>query len=111
MDEKTILIADDETLIRKLVKDFLKKDGFNIIEAANGEEALDLFNANKNKINLAILDVMMPIYDGWSVCREIRKQSTIPIVMLTARSEEADEVFGFELGADEYITKPWKIHW
>ena len=107
MENKTILIADDEPLIRKLVKDFLKREGFTILEAQDGKEALDLFKENKDKIDLAILDVMMPIYDGWSVCREIRKISRMPIVMLTARGEEADEVFGFDLGADEYITKPF----
>jgi two-component system response regulator ResD len=107
MENKTILIADDEPLIRKLVKDFLKREGYNILEAGDGKEALDLFKENKEKIDLVILDVMMPLYDGWSVCREIRKISKIPIVMLTARGEEVDEVFGFELGADEYITKPF----
>ena len=107
MENKTILMADDEPLIRKLVKDFLKREGFNILEAGDGKEAIDLFKENKDKIDLAILDVMMPIYDGWSVCREIRKISRMPIVMLTARGEEADEVFGFDLGADEYITKPF----
>ncbi|MGV8981632.1 response regulator transcription factor [Clostridium sp.] len=107
MDNKTIIIADDEPLIRKLVSDFLKREGFNIIEANDGKEAIELFKKNKDKIDLAILDVMMPEYDGWSVCREIRRISTIPIVMLTARSEEVDEVFGFDLGADEYITKPF----
>lgn len=107
MEDKTILIADDEPLIRKLVKDFLKREGFNILEAQDGKEALDIFKTDMDKIDLAILDVMMPIYDGWSVCREIRKASRIPIVMLTARGEEADEIFGFELGADEYITKPF----
>lgn len=107
MENKAILIADDEPLIRKLVKDFLKKEGFNILEAHDGKEALDIFKENRDKIDLVILDVMMPVYDGWSVCREIRKVSDIPIVMLTARSEEGDEVFGFDLGADEYITKPF----
>jgi len=107
MENKTIMIADDEPLIRKLVKDFLKREGFNIIEANDGSEAIELFKKNKDKIDLAILDVMMPVYDGWSVCRELRRISTIPIVMLTARSEEGDEVFGFDLGADEYITKPF----
>jgi len=107
MENKTILIADDEPLIRKLVKDFLKREGFNILEAQDGKEALDLFKENKDRINLVILDVMMPIYDGWSVCREVRKISRIPVVMLTARGEEVDEVFGFDLGADEYITKPF----
>lgn len=107
METKTILIADDEPLIRKLVSDFLKREGFNILEASNGEEALTIFNESKGNLNLVILDVMMPIYDGWSVCREIRKISPIPIIMLTARSQEADEVFGFDLGADEYISKPF----
>lgn len=107
MENKTILIADDEPLIRKLVKDFLRKEGFIILEAEDGKEALDIYKENKDKVDLAILDVMMPIYDGWSVCREIRKLSNIPIVMLTARGEEADEVFGFDLGADDYITKPF----
>lgn len=107
MEDKTILIADDEPLIRKLVKDFLKREGFNILEAQDGKEALDLFKENKDRINLIILDVMMPIYDGWSVCREVRKISRIPVVMLTARGEEVDEVFGFDLGADEYISKPF----
>ena len=85
MENKTILIADDEPLIRKLVKDFLRKEGFIILEAEDGKEALDIYKENKDKVDLAILDVMMPIYDGWSVCREIRKLSNIPIVMLTAR--------------------------
>lgn len=107
MDTKTILIADDEALIRKLVKDFLKREGFNLLEACDGKEALDIFNENKDTIDLVILDVMMPIYDGWSVCRNIRNISSVPIIMLTARSEETDEVFGFDLGADEYITKPF----
>ncbi|MBZ9634797.1 response regulator [Clostridium sp. FP1] len=107
MESKAILIADDEPLIRKLVKDFLKMEGFNIFEAQDGKEALDIFKENKDKIDLVILDVMMPVYDGWSVCREIKKISDIPIVMLTARGEEVDEVFGFDLGADEYITKPF----
>lgn len=107
METKRILIADDEPLIRKLVKDFLKKEGFTVIEAEDGKEAIDMFNENKGKLDLVILDVMMPIYDGWSVCREIRKTSDIPILMLTARGEESDEVFGFDLGADEYVTKPF----
>jgi len=107
VENKTILIADDEPLIRKLVKDFLKREGFNILEAQDGKEALKLFKESKDNIDLVILDVMMPVYDGWSVCREIRKMSAIPIVMLTARGEEVDEVFGFDLGADEYITKPF----
>lgn len=107
METKTILMADDEPLIRKLVKDFLKREGFNLMEAGDGKQALDLFQENIDKIELVILDVMMPIYDGWSVCREIRKTSKVPILMLTARTEEPDEIFGFELGADEYISKPF----
>jgi len=104
---KTILMADDEALIRKLVKDFLKREGFILLEASDGKEAMDIFNANTDKIDLVILDVMMPIYDGWSVCRQIRKTSKVPIIMLTAKSEEPDEILGFDLGADEYISKPF----
>ncbi|OPY58738.1 MAG: Transcriptional regulatory protein SrrA [Pelotomaculum sp. PtaU1.Bin035] len=106
MDTKeNILIADDEPRMIKLVSDFLKKDGYNVFVAENGRQALDIF-ADQH-IDLVILDVMMPEYDGWAVCREIRKTSHVPIIMLTARSEESDELFGFELGADEYITKPF----
>jgi len=104
---KTILMADDEALIRKLVKDFLKREGFILLEASDGKEAMDIFNANTDKIDLVILDVMMPIYDGWSVCRQIRKTSKVPIIMLTAKSEEPDEILEFNLGADEYISKPF----
>jgi two-component system, OmpR family, response regulator ResD len=104
---KTILMADDEVLIRKLVKDFLKREGFTLLEASDGKEAMDIFNKNIDKIDLVILDVMMPIYDGWSVCRQIRKTSKVPIIMLTAKSEEPDEILGFNLGADEYISKPF----
>lgn len=102
---KKILIADDEPRMTKLVSDFLKKDGYNVFVAENGRQALDIFN--DAQIDLVILDVMMPEYDGWAVCREIRKTAHVPIIMLTARSEESDELFGFELGADEYITKPF----
>lgn len=106
----SILIADDEARMRKLVKDFLKQKNFNIIEAEDGEQALKLYNENKNKINLVLLDVMMPKLDGWSVLRQIRQiDKTLPIVMLTARAEEQDELFGFELGVDEYITKPFSL--
>ncbi len=101
-----ILIADDEDRLRKLVCDFLKKEGLQTVEAADGKEALELFEQDA-EIDLIILDVMMPKYDGWAVCRIIRKSSSIPIIMLTARGEEADELFGFELGADEYISKPF----
>jgi DNA-binding response OmpR family regulator len=106
--DATILVVDDELRMRKLVKDFLKQKNFNIIEAEDGEQALNLFHENKNRINLILLDVMMPKLDGWSVLRQIRQiDKTIPIIMLTARSEEQDELFGFELGVDEYITKPF----
>lgn len=101
-----VLIADDEERLRKLVCDFLKKEGLQTVEAADGKEALELFEQDA-EIDLIILDVMMPKYDGWAVCRIIRKSSSIPIIMLTARGEEADELFGFELGVDEYISKPF----
>lgn len=100
-----ILVADDEERIRRLVCDFLKKEGIATLEASNGREALDIFS--QSPVNLVILDVMMPECDGWSTCREIRKESDVPIIMLTARGEESDELFGFELGADEYISKPF----
>lgn len=103
---KIILVADDEELIRKLVCDFLKREGYLTVEAADGREALELLDADPS-ICLVILDVMMPEYDGWAVCREIRRDSNIPIIMLTARGEETDELFGFELGADEYVSKPF----
>lgn len=108
MGNKKILVVDDEPLIRKLVKDFLKKEGFTIIEAEDGKQALDKFEEEPD-INLILLDVMLPIYDGWTVCREIRKKSRVPIIMLTARGQEFDELFGFEIGADEYITKPFSL--
>ena len=108
MSDVTILVVDDESRMRKLIKDFLVQKNYNIIEAQDGEEALKIYNENKNKIKLILLDVMMPKLDGWSVLRQIRQENkTIPIIMLTARSEEQDEVFGFELGVDEYITKPF----
>ncbi len=106
MDSIKILIADDEPRMRKLVRDFLVRSNFTVIEAANGEEALDKFVSDKD-IALIILDIMMPKMDGWECCREIRKLSRIPIIMLTAKSEEKDELLGFELGVDEYITKPF----
>ena len=102
---KKILIADDEPRMVKLVADFLKKDGHNVFVAEDGRQALNIFY--DQQVDLVILDVMMPEYDGWAVCREIRKTSRVPIIMLTARSEESDELFGFELGADEYVTKPF----
>lgn len=101
-----ILVVDDESRMRKLVRDFLQRKDYNVIEAENGEQAVDIFCSN-NDISLIILDVMMPVMDGWQVCREIRKLSDVPIVMLTAKSEEQDELLGFELGIDEYITKPF----
>ena len=107
MSEPVILIVDDESRIRKLVKDFLVKENFKTLEAKDGEDALNIFEENKNKINLILLDVMMPKLDGWSVLRQIRQESKIPVVMLTARGEEQDELFGFELGVDEYISKPF----
>lgn len=102
---KNILVADDEERMRKLVCDFLKKEGYTTFEADDGRKALKIF-ADQN-IDLLILDVMMPEYDGWAVCREVRKTSNVPIIMLTARGEESDELFGFDLGADEYISKPF----
>lgn len=106
MSELKILIVDDESRMRKLVKDFLIKRNYIVLEASNGEEAVDIF-CNDSSISLVILDVMMPKMDGWEVCREIRKHSTIPIIMLTAKSDEQDELLGFELGVDEYVTKPF----
>ncbi len=107
MPNNCILVVDDEQRMRKLIKDFLKAKGYSILEAEDGEEALEVFEENKNKIELILLDVMMPKLDGWSVLRQIRQESKIPIVMLTARGEEQDELFGFELGVDEYIAKPF----
>ena len=106
MDDLKILVVDDESRMRKLVKDFLIKDGYIVIEAGDGQQALDIFYEDKD-ISLIILDVMMPNRDGWEVCREIRKNSKVPIIMLTAKSEERDELLGFELGVDEYISKPF----
>ena len=102
-----ILIVDDESRIRKLIKDFLTKEGYKSLEAQDGEEALKIFEENENKISLVLLDAMMPKQDGWSVLRQIRQTSKVPVIMLTARGEEQDELFGFELGADEYISKPF----
>ncbi|MGE5557419.1 MAG: response regulator transcription factor [Bacillota bacterium] len=101
-----ILVADDELRMRKLIADFLKKAGYLVAEAGDGKQALEFFYSRPD-FDLVILDVMMPEYDGWAVCREIRRNSRVPVIMLTARSEERDELFGFELGADEYITKPF----
>ena len=103
----TILVVDDEQRMRTLLKDFLVKKDYEVIEAKDGEEALEIFNEMQDKLNLILLDVMMPKLDGWSVLRQIRQTSQIPIIMLTARGEEQDELFGFELGVDEYISKPF----
>lgn len=101
-----ILVIDDESRMRKLVRDFLTKKGYEVLEASNGEEAMDIFYEDK-EIDLLILDVMMPKMDGWEVCREVRKTSKVPIIMLTAKGDERDELLGFELGVDEYVTKPF----
>lgn len=106
MEQLKILVVDDEARMRKLVKDFLSVKGFTVLEASNGEEAVDLFFEQKD-IALIILDVMMPKMDGWETCRTIRKYSQVPIIMLTVRSEERDELQGFNLGVDEYISKPF----
>ena len=106
MDKLKILVVDDESRMRKLVRDFLVKNNFDVLEAGDGEEALNLFYADK-EIALIILDVMMPRMDGWQVCREIRQYSRVPIIMLTAKGEERDELLGFDLGVDEYISKPF----
>ena len=103
-----ILVVDDETRMRKLIKDFLVAKGYSILEAEDGEKAIEIYEQNQSKIKLILLDVMMPKLDGWSVLRQIRqKDKKIPIIMLTARGEEQDELFGFELGVDEYISKPF----
>ena len=107
MVNNCILVVDDEARMRKLIRDFLAAKGFSILEAEDGEKALEVFEENKNKITLILLDVMMPKLDGWSVLRQIRQESKVPIIMLTARGEEQDELFGFELGVDEYISKPF----
>lgn len=106
MDRIKILVVDDESRMRKLLKDFLEREGYRVIEAADGLEAMERFYEDK-EIALLILDVMMPNMDGWQVCREVRQSSKVPIIMLTARSEERDELQGFELGVDEYIAKPF----
>ena len=106
METPKILVVDDESRMRKLVRDFLEKKNFRVLEAGDGEEAMDIFYEEKD-IALLILDVMMPKMDGWQVCREIRKNSKVPIIMLTARGDERDELLGFDLGVDEYISKPF----
>ena len=100
MEKSKILVVDDESRMRKLVRDFLVKNYYEVVEASDGEEALDLF-FDQNDIDLVILDVMMPKMDGWQVCREIRAYSKVPVIMLTAKSDERDELMGFELGVDE----------
>ena len=106
MERLKILVVDDESRMRKLVRDFLVKTGYDVIEAGDGEEALDLFFKQKD-IALVVLDVMMPKMDGWQVCREIREYSKVPVIMLTARTDEQDELQGFQMGVDEYVTKPF----
>lgn len=107
MNNVTVLVVDDEARMRKLIKDFLVQKEFMVLEAEDGEKALEIFNEKENEIGLILLDVMMPKLDGWSVLRQIRQTSKVPIMMLTARGEEQDELFGFELGVDEYISKPF----
>ncbi len=107
MEGTYILVVDDESRMRKLLKDFLSAKGYQILEAEDGEKAIEVFEENRNKIKLILLDVMMPKLDGWSVLRKIRQESNLPVIMLTARGEEQDELFGFELGVDEYISKPF----
>lgn len=106
MEKLKILVVDDESRMRKLVRDFLVKQDFEVLEAGDGEMALDMFYQEKN-IALIILDVMMPKMNGWEVCREVRENSGVPIIMLTAKGDESDELLGFELGVDEYISKPF----
>ncbi len=106
MERRKILVVDDESRMRKLVKDFLVKSNYDVLEAEDGEQAVDLFFREKG-ISLVVLDVMMPLMDGWQVCKEIRAYSQVPIIMLTARGDEQDELQGFKLGVDEYISKPF----
>ena len=106
MEKLKILVVDDESRMRKLVRDFLVKQDFEVLEAGDGEKAVEIFYDNKD-IALIILDVMMPKMDGWEACREIRRYSQVPIIMLTAKSDEKDELMGFDLGVDEYISKPF----
>ena len=106
MDRIKVLVVDDESRMRKLVRDFLEREGFRVLEAKDGVEAMEFFYSDK-EIALLILDVMMPNMDGWQVCRGVRQTSDVPIIMLTARSDERDELQGFELGVDEYISKPF----
>ena len=108
MDSIKVLVVDDESRMRKLVKDFLSKKGYIVLEAGDGEEAVDIFMNNKD-IGLIILDVMMPKMDGWETCKEIRKFSQVPIIMLTAKGEEEDKIKGLSAGADDYVTKPFSV--
>ena len=103
-----ILVADDEQLIRRLIGDFLRKEGHEVLEAENGEDALALFEANKD-MELALLDIMMPEIDGWEVCRRIREKSDMPVMLVSARSQDFDQLMGFESGADDYVTKPFSL--
>ena len=107
MNDITIMVVDDESRMRKLIKDFLSQKDYKVIEAEDGEKAIQTYEEKRDKIDLILLDVMMPKLDGWSVLRQIRQKSNVPVIMLTARGEEQDELFGFELGADEYISKPF----
>ena len=106
MSDLKVLVVDDEARMRKIVRDFLVAKDYMVVEASNGEEAIDIMYEDKN-IDLVLLDVMMPKMDGWKACREIRKFSKVPIIMLTAKSDETDELLGYNLGIDEYITKPF----
>jgi DNA-binding response OmpR family regulator len=103
--DKCVLIVEDESRIREIISDYFTKEGFKVLEAADGKQALELFE--ENTVDILILDIMMPKLDGWAVCRRIRNQSDIPIIMLTAREEEEDKLLGYELGADDYVTKPF----
>ena len=102
-----IVVADDESRIRKLVAEFLRKEGYDVLEAEDGDEAYEMFERERNTISLIILDIMMPGLNGWEVCRKIRETSTVPVIMLTARSQEFDELTGYESGVDDYVTKPF----
>lgn len=105
MSDNTVLIVEDEERMRKLLRDYFKKSGFSVLEGENGIKALEVFK--NNKVDLVILDIMMPYMDGWTVCTKIRQSSQVPIIMLTAKSEEEDKLLGYELGADDYVTKPF----
>ena len=108
MKKSKILVVDDEQRMRKVINDYLSKNGYDVIEACDGEEALDKFYEDSD-IDLILLDIMMPKLDGWGVCKEIRKESKVPIIMLTAKTDESDELLGFKLGVDEYISKPFSL--